>query len=326
MEILILGGTALLGRAIAEAALHDGHEVTCAARGTARAPEAARFVAVDRDDDHGVAALTDRTWGAVVDVSRHPGQVRRAVRDLRARHWVFISTLNVYAAFDRLEQTEDAALVAPLDGDVLEDMAQYGAAKVACEDIMRANGAPATIIRSGLIGGAGDATGRSGYYPWRFAHPTGSDVLVPGDFTFPCALIDVEDLAAWVVHAATTGLDGTFNATGPTVPLGEVLAAAARVSGSAATPRPVAADALREHGIAPWMGSPSLPLWIDDPTWRFFATADTSAARRAGLTLRPLDDTLAAALVWENAREGARPAGLTDAQERDLRVALDGDV
>lgn len=187
MEILVLGGTAFLGRAIAGAAARDGHAVTCAARGTTPAPEEATFRTVDRDAEDGLKPVSDQIWDAVIDVSRHPGQVRRAVRDVQTRHRVFISSLNVYATFDRPEQAEDAPLVPPLGGDVMEDMSMYGAAKVACEEIIRGAGTTATIIRSGLIAGPGDWSGRSGYYPWRFAHPTGADVLVPDDPGFPCA-------------------------------------------------------------------------------------------------------------------------------------------
>lgn len=323
MEILILGGTAFLGRAIAVAAMRAGHAVTCAARGTAPAPEEAAFVVVDRDAEDGLAPLAERTWDAVIDVARHPGQVRRAVRDLRARHWVFISTGNVYAKFDRLEQREDAPLLEPLVGDVMESMETYGAAKVACEDAIRAADATATIIRSGLIAGAGDASGRSGYYPWRFAHPTGHDVLVPDDPTFPCAFIDVDDLAEWVVRVAAQGIDGTFNATGPTVPLEDVLAAAARVAHSDAVARPVPAEMLTAQEISAWMGPKSLPLWIDDPDWRFFATLDSSAARHAGLRTRPYEKTLAAALEYEKRRLEPRAAGLTDDDERAVREHLD---
>lgn len=323
MEILILGGTALLGRAIAEAALSGGHDVTCAARGTNPAPGAARFVVIDRDEDDGLAPLADRTWDAVVDVSRHPGQVRRAVRDLRTPHRVFISTGNVYARFDALEQTEDAPTVPPMEGDVLADMSAYGAAKVACEDAVRAAAGTATVVRSGLIAGPGDTSGRSGYYPWRFAHPTGPDVLVPGDLDFPCAFIDVRDLAEWVVAAASRRLDGTFNATGATHPLSDVIAAAARAAESRIPPRPVPPADLAAHGVAAWMGPRSLPLWIDDPEWRFFATLDTSAARRVGLRTRPLEDTLTAALAYEERRTIPRAAGLSDDGERELRHALD---
>lgn len=322
MDILILGGTAFLGRAIATDALARGHHVVCAARGSAAVAAGAELVRVDRDEDHALAPLTGRRWDCVVDVSRHPGQVRRAVRDLESEHWVYISSSNAYARFDRLEQTEDATVLDPLVGDVMTDMSVYGPAKVACERLLREAPASATIIRSGLIGGTGDASGRVGYYPRRFAHPTGPDVLVPPDLDAPIALVDVHDLAAWCVTTAERRLDGTFNATGPTLTLGDVLEASREVSGSTAVARPVPAEVLELHGIGSWMGAPSLPLWIDEPTWRYFATLDTSAARAEGFTTRPVAETLRSALADEQSRSTPRPSGLTDAEERALRLAL----
>ncbi|WP_396125195.1 NAD-dependent epimerase/dehydratase family protein [Cellulomonas sp. P24] len=269
-----------------------------------------------------MAPVAERHWDAVIDVARQPGHVRRAVRDLSTSHWVFISSGNVYADFSTLDQDENAPVRAPLDSDVMADMSTYGEAKVACEDAVRASGVSATIVRSGLIGGPGDVSGRSGYWPWRFAHPTGDDVIVPDDPDFPCALIDVRDLAAWIVAAAEQHLDGTFNATGPTTTFREVLATAAHVATSTARPRPVPAATLAELGIGAWMGPATLPLWIDDPAWRGFATMTTDRARAAGLTTRPLMDTLRDTLEYENQRTEPRQAGLTDDEERRVRSAL----
>jgi len=100
MRLLILGGTQFLGRAIARHACAAGHDVTCAARGVAGAiADGALFVRVDRDEPNGLAPLAGQEFDAVVDVSRHPGQVRRAVAALkpRAAHWTFVSTVSVYA-------------------------------------------------------------------------------------------------------------------------------------------------------------------------------------------------------------------------------------
>ena len=70
------------------------------------------------------------------------------------------------------------------------------------------------------------------------------------------------------------------------------------------------------------MGPKSLPLWIDDPSWRGFATMDTTRARAAELTTRSLDETLFDTLNYENERDTPRQAGLTDDDERDIRRAI----
>ncbi|HYN66118.1 MAG TPA: NAD-dependent epimerase/dehydratase family protein [Ornithinibacter sp.] len=322
MRMLVLGGTAWLGRTVAQVALDRGHDVTCLARGSADPPTGAMFVTADRDHDDGLAPVAGEQWDAVVDVTRHPGHARRAVRDLRAAHRVLVSTGNVYASFDTLEQGEDSPLRAPLDGDLMADMEVYGEAKVACERAVRGAAGTATIARSGLIGGPGDWSGRTGYWPWRFAHPVGEHVVVPDELDFPCAVIDVRDLADWLVTAGEQQLDGTFNATGPTTPLHEVLAASARVAGSTATPLPVARERLTELGVGAWMGPASLPLWIDDADWRGFATMDTTRARAAGLLTRPLEETLRDTLAFEEARTVPRRAGLTDDDERRVQEAV----
>ena len=216
MRMLVLGGTAWLGRTVAAEAVRRGHDVTCLARGSAEPPAGATFISADRDLEDGLAPVAGEEWDAVVDVTRQPGHARRAVRDLVAAHRVLVSTGNVYARFDRLEQDEDSPLRPPLDGDVMTSMEVYGEAKVACEKAVRAADGPAAIVRSGLIGGPGDWSGRTGYWPWRFAHPVGERVVVPDDLDFPCAVIDVRDLAAWLVTASEQRLHGTFNATGPT--------------------------------------------------------------------------------------------------------------
>jgi nucleoside-diphosphate-sugar epimerase len=323
MKLLLLGGTAFLGRAIAAEAVTRGVEVTCLARSTSAAPAGVTFVTADRDDETALAEVAQQDWDAVVDVSRQPGQVRRAVRDLTTAHFIFISTTSVYAYGDRLEQNEDAPTLAALDGDVMTDMSTYGPAKVACEEAVRAAAVTSTIIRPGLIGGPGDTSSRTGYYPWRFAHPTGQDVLVPDDPDFPCALIDVDDLAAWTLTVAQNRIAGTYNATGRTTPLAEVLDIARRVAGDDSPPaRPVPVEILRAAGVESWMGPKSLPLWIDDPADRYGATASTDAARAQGLTTRPLAETFARVLPYEEGRLGPRRAGLSDVDERELRQIL----
>lgn len=324
MELLLLGGTAFLGRQVALSALADGHRVTCLARGSAPPPEDVTFVRADRDEEEALTPVVGRRWDAVVDLTSQPGHARRAVRDLDAAHWVFVSTANVYTPSPQVDRDEDAPLVPALEAGTMTGPEDYGPAKVACERTYSGSGGTATLVRAGLIGGAGDTSGRSGYWPWRFAHPIGQDlrVAVPDDPDHPCALVDVRDIAAFVVTAAVRRLDGAYNVTGPTVPLSDLLAAAAEVAGTGARPRAIPAARLAELGVNPWMGPRSMPLWIDDPALRGFATLDTTRARADGLTTRPLAQTLRAALGHEERRTGPRPTGLTDEEEREVLAAV----
>jgi len=63
--------------------------------------------------------------------------------------------------------------------------------------------------------------------------------------------------------------------------------------------------------------------WIDDPAGRYGATAATHAARAHGLMTRPLEETFARALEYEERRDAPRRAGLSDSDELDLRGLLD---
>lgn len=319
----------MLGRAVATRAVTDGHEVTCLARGVAGdVPGGVRWVRGDRDHPDGLAEVAGagERWDAVVDVSRQPGQVRRAVAELApvADHFVFVSTGNVYADHSRLASDESVPLLSPLDGDVMSDMSVYGEAKVACEAAVLAGfGAERVLIaRAGLIGGPGDASGRSGWWPWRFAHPVGAGgaVLAPEDPTLPMAIIDVRDLATWLVRCADSRTAGVFDAVGSPDTLGGLLSTAREVAGHRGPVVAAPAPWLAEHGVQEWMGEDSLPLWISDPEWRGFSSHTGEAARAAGLTNRPVADTMRDAAAYEEGREATDPrrCGLSDETEREL--------
>jgi nucleoside-diphosphate-sugar epimerase len=331
MRLLVLGGTAWLGRCVAHTAVQLGHEVTCLARGlSGDAPQDAVLIRADRNRPGAYEQVAEKTWDVVVDVTRQPGQARSASAALAGCSdlFVFVSSGNVYADHSTVGQDESGALLDALEGDVMESMETYGQAKVACEQhVMRAFGPDrALILRVGLIGGPGDVFDRSGYWPLRFARPASEDgsVLVPDAPHLPTQLIDVRDLAASIVDMGTRGVTGTFNATGETVPFPQHLDIARAVAGH--TGPLVRADPqwLLSQGVQAWMGERSLPLWLSDPDWFGFNANDSTKARRAGLTTRPLKETLADTLAWEMTRDPSRTrqAGLSDKDEGELLAAL----
>lgn len=331
MRVLVLGGTAWLGGHVAGSALQMGHQVTCLARGASgTVPDGAVLVAADRTRPGAYDAVAEDEWDVAVEVSRQPGQVRSAVAALaaRTRYFVFVSSANVYADHSTPGQQEDGALLPPLAGDVMESMGSYGEAKVACEQHVLAAFGPgrALIARVGLIGGPGDVFDRTGYWPLRFARPATEDgaVLVPDAPALLTQVIDVRDLAAWLVDAGCHGVAGVFNATGETVLLAQHLELARRVAGHTGSVIRADQQWLLAQGVEPWMGERSLPLWLTDPDWLGFNARDSSKARRAGLLTRPLDQTLADTLAWELSRGPGfvRRAGLSDSDERALLQAL----
>lgn len=324
MELLVLGGTAFLSRAAASLARDLGHHVTCLARGTSAPPDDVRFIGADRDIADSLDVLAGEHFDAVIDVSIQPGQVRRATAALAESHWVYVSSTNVYAHFDQPEQPESAELLTPLTEDSMQGAQDFGAAKVACEQAVRDSVASAAIVRAGLIAGPGDQSGRASYYPWRFANPTGPDVLAPDDPAFPIAMIDVDDLAAWLVKLAVERIEGTFNATGVTTTLADVLECSRSAAGPNSVPvRWVPVDILGDVGVQGWTGPTSLPLWLEDPTWRWFATMDCTRARALGLATRPLGETLVRTHEWQRLVGPPQGTGLSDYEEAWLRELLE---
>jgi 2'-hydroxyisoflavone reductase len=113
-----------------------------------------------------------------------PGVVRSAAELLAdgVDHYVFISSVSVYADFSGTLLREDSRL-ASLEPEhsvheLRQDYANYGPLKALCEQAV-ADAFPArhTIVRAGLLVGPHDPTGRFTYWPHRIAR--GGDVVAP---------------------------------------------------------------------------------------------------------------------------------------------------
>jgi 2'-hydroxyisoflavone reductase len=309
LKFLILGGTHFLGRALADAALERGHELTLFTRGRTNAdlyPEAEKLRG---NRDSGLALLEGRRWDAVVDTSGYvPGIVRDSAEVLRdSGRYVFVSSISVYADFS-VPPVEGNA-VAPLGNasvdELAEDSSNYGPLKALCEQaVEEVFGERALIVRPGLIVGPHDPSGRFTYWARRLRR--GGELLAPGPQERHTQFVDVRDLAVWIVHAVERDLSGTFNATNEGVSWGELLAGA-QVAW-------VSDDFLREQEVGAWM---ELPLWLSDPNWAGMHQVDVSRAVAAGLRFRPLAETLSGA-ADAPAVEGV---GLTPAREAALLAA-----
>lgn len=323
MRLLVLGGTVFLSRAVAAEAVRRGHTVTCAARGASGpVPEGAELVRWDRA--HPVPdELAGRRFDAVVDVARHPSRVAAAVEAFPDAHWVFVSTINVYAD----ESTPGGRpgtlpLREPITGDVdlTLDPEAYGPMKVACEDTVRTGADSATIIRPGLIVGPGDPTGRFSYWPRRVA--AGGEVLAPGRPEDVVQVVDVRDLAAWIVHAAASRTHGTFDGVGPATPIGELLDAVAKGVGSRPTYTWVPQEFLTEQAVEPWMGPDSIPLWLPRPEYDGMLAHDVAPSLAAGLAVRPVAETARDTLAWLEETPDAPVTGIGPERETELLEAF----
>jgi nucleoside-diphosphate-sugar epimerase len=314
MRALVLGGTRFLGRAVVDALLTRGDEPTLFNRGRTNPdlfPEVEQLRG-DRSSD--LSALDGGNWDVVFDIAAYfPHEVQRSTEALRGRvdRYVFVSSVSVYRD-QSVAQHEGSAVHDLQPGQEHDETAEtYGARKAACERIVEsAFGAAALVVRPGLIVGPHDPTGRFTYWPHRIAR--GGDVLAPASPEYPVQFIDVRDLADWIVLAAAEGLGGTFNATGDTMPLGDLLDACIVVTGSDARVIWVSSDRLLAAGAEEWMG---IPLWIVSPGWEAVNHVPVAKAKGAGLSFRPLPGTIQATLDEAELVDGV---GLGPEREHDL--------
>ncbi|MEG3616686.1 NAD-dependent epimerase/dehydratase family protein [Isoptericola haloaureus] len=334
MRLLVLGGTVFLSRAVAALGVARGHEVVAVHRGrSGTVPGGVRQVVHDRAEPL-PAGLAAERFDAVVDVARTPSHVRRAVEAWPDAHRVLVSTISVYAdpadpggpGVGRLVDPE------PDDVDLAAHADAYGAMKVACERLVLDGCASAAVVRPGLVVGPGDPSGRFSYWPARMqrvldAGPdeaAAADVLAPGDPSAIVQVVDVRDLAAWVLDLAERRTAGVYDAVGHTVPIADLLAAVARGCGAVPRWRWVDDERLSALDVRPWAGPRSLPLWLPRPAYDGMLAHDPGPALAAGLSVRPVEETAADVLDRWRADPDAPVTGLTAAEEAEVLARVPG--
>jgi len=330
-KILILGGTGFLGPAVVQAAQARGHSLTLFNRGKTR-PELFPNVEKlrgDRDPDkgEGLKALKGRKFDAVVDTSGYYPRIVRASAELLApnvKQYLFISSVSAYAS-DKTPGEDESGPTAKMADPTLETMGKeyefYGALKRLCEEAAEA-ALPGRVanVRPGYIVGPEDRSDRFTYWPVRFDR--GGEMLAPGTPNDPLQIIDVRDLAEWLVLLIEGNTNGVFNAVGPgqAWTMGAMLDTCRQVSGKDTKVTWVPADWLEKQGET---GDVRLPIYMP-PTGNSAGTHLRSNAKavKTGLKFRPVDvtvrDTLAYFKSLPEERRSKMRAGLPPEREGEL--------
>ncbi|WP_301125999.1 NAD-dependent epimerase/dehydratase family protein [Streptomyces cacaoi] len=341
MEILVLGGTWFLGRAVADGAMQRGWNVTVFNRGkSGMAPEGARSVHGDRTVSTDLLRLAQQgPWDAVIDTSASdlaPRDVLAGSRALEpaADKYIFISTVNAYRGWPEEPLSESSELLdGPPDADndygrLPDDWTgpdwYYGRQKAGAERAVWSvfGSERVSVLRPGIILGPGEYVGR---LPWWLRRASrGGTILAPGDPAQSIQPIDVRDVAEFALDHAATRMPGAFNVVAPIGhdTMSGLLSACVEVTGRRGHLTWAPGDLLTAHQVKQWT---ELPLWRTHAgTW----SIDSAKAQAAGLRCRPLAETVAATWRWLEA--GGAPVahprwdehGISPAKEAAILAAL----
>lgn len=335
MKVLILGGTRFLGRAIVEAGLKHGHEMTLFNRGNqANVFPDIEQIHGDREGD--LSELAGRQWDAVIDTSGLlPWTVEHSAKVLKdSGQYAFVSSCSVYKDHSIINLNEENEVLSLSSTEVEnirqtlsfpEYMEYYGHFKALSERAVEKEMPGRNLsIRAGQIVGPYDYTDRLPYWIKRIAE--GGNVLAPGRPERPVQIIATQDMAEWLIRLVEKNTTGIFNAVGPneTLTMERLLNEINTVTKSDAEFTWVNEEFLKEQEVRPWG---EMPLWIpeqfplqgQEKPWKGFLMVDNTKAIEHGLTFRSLSDIIKETFEWEQSRGSYEPkAGMQRERERSI--------
>jgi 2'-hydroxyisoflavone reductase len=322
--LLILGGTGFIGPHVTEQALARGWKVTHFNRGK-RDPDGVADVETLLGDRKGqLDALKGRSWDVVVDNTGYIPKYEKMSADLLAPntgYCLYISSISAYAGFEKPnDESSPRGVLANIEEEQVTNDT-YGPMKALCEDYVRqAYGRRSSVVRPGYIVGPLDPTDRFTYWPVRVAR--GGEMAVPGTPADPIQIIDVRDLAHFMLDLVDRRVDGFFNAVTPpgSITMGGLFDSSKRISGADTRATWIDEDFVasvlkpEEMNFAPW-----------GPLRGVEAGASLTGIKLSvaqGLTSRPLDDTVRDTLAWHATRPPERQAALRSGLNTEQETRL----
>lgn len=305
MRILIVGGTSFVGRAIAWAALNDGHDVSVFNRGQTPSDLPSNVTRLVGDRQGDMSALADLTFDVTVDaIAYRPVDVDDLAAALgdRGGHHIQISSVSAYQDPPAEGATEETVTLwndTTLGRDAEVTAETYGPLKAACERAASEHfGDQLTVVRPTFVIGSHDATLRFPYWVVRFLR--GGNVAVPGPRDNALQYIDARDLGKFIATLAANTTLGAFHAAGP-YPPGRFFDVMKEISDQV-SPNDTRLVEISPGPIKSHHLDTRFPLWTGS-TSETAQAVDPAKAVAAGLTLRDLSDSVEDVIQWWGDRE-----------------------
>ncbi len=311
-RVLVIGGTAFMGRAIVDQLLARGDEVTIMHRGaTTPFGQHVREIHCDRNDAAAVSqALHGQAFDAVFDnvydwqrgtTAEQVAASARAVATDALRRYVFMSSVAVYPPGGPYD--EDAALVPSRDPNVYAQ--QKADSERALFELHRREQLPVTTLRPAFVYAPHNQFPRESFFWDRIL--ADRPIIIPEDGSRTMQWVHAEDVARAAIAAATTDTaDGrAYNLAGyPPVTQREFVELLARVAGKTPHIVNVRRDVIEKAGGSLFAPPLYFGAYLDIPA---ITARPERAHAELGIELRALEDGLRDTLRWYQSQPRTQP-------------------